>query len=266
MPEFAATGCAGRSVKSFAGYAGIAGGCAKSERYWQRQRPGSRGRLDPEGLRVHERESGAFPRRRDGPRARCLPERVVRVASSSAVGSDVGRCRARDSGPGDSSSQPRDVWCPADSRRANRLRCRRAGLRARCEAPEEFAIFDAGGNPRKANVRGHCLHQSRATPPLHQAANSGVSAPASKAPQLPCARPHRSPSFASPCGSFEAPRTSTSCFPAASSPYIHLPDDRQRRHIAPSLHLVNPRLLDNRSTGRSTAQQCGPQRPPESDR
>ena len=40
---------------------------------------------------------------------------------------------------------------------------------------------------------------------------------------------------------FGPPRTPTSCFPAASSTCIHLSDERQRRHIAPSLHLVNPR-------------------------
>ena len=35
------------------------GGCAKNETYWQRQRPGSRGRPDPGGLPDHERESGS---------------------------------------------------------------------------------------------------------------------------------------------------------------------------------------------------------------
>ena len=65
----------GGSVKSFAGCAGRTGACAKSERYWQRQRPGSRGRPDPGDLPGHERESGSFPCRHDGPGARCLPER-----------------------------------------------------------------------------------------------------------------------------------------------------------------------------------------------
>ena len=63
----AATGCARRNVTSVAGCAGRTGACAKSERYWQRQRPGSRGRPDPGNLPVHERESGSFPRRHDGP-------------------------------------------------------------------------------------------------------------------------------------------------------------------------------------------------------
>ena len=40
---------------------------------------------------------------------------------------------------------------------------------------------------------------------------------------------------------FGPPRTPTSCFPAASSTCIDLSDERQRRYIAPSLHLVNPR-------------------------
>ncbi len=44
------------------------------------------------------RRSGCGWRRRDGPSARFLPERVLRVASSSAVGSDTGRCRVHGTG------------------------------------------------------------------------------------------------------------------------------------------------------------------------
>ena len=124
MRVSAATGCGRRSVTSCADCAGRTGACAKSERYWQKQRPGSRGRPDPGDLPVHERESGSFPRRHDGPSVRRLPERVLRVALSSAVGSGTGRCRAPGSRPGDSRPQSRDVWCSSDSRRADRGRCR----------------------------------------------------------------------------------------------------------------------------------------------
>ena len=124
MRVSAATGCGRRSVTSCAGCAGRTGACAKSERYWQKQRPGSRGRPDPGDLPVHERESGSFPRRHDGPSVRRLPERVLRVASSSSVGSGTGRCRAPGSRPGDSRPQSRDVWCSSDSRRTDRGRCR----------------------------------------------------------------------------------------------------------------------------------------------
>ena len=124
MRVSAATGCGRRSVTSCADCAGRTGACAKSERYWQKQRPGSRGRPDPGDLPGHERESGSFPRRHDGPSVRRLPERVLRVALSSAVGSGTGRCRAPGSRPGDSRPQSRDVWCSSDSRRADRGRCR----------------------------------------------------------------------------------------------------------------------------------------------
>ena len=74
---------------------------------------------DPGDLPGHERESGSFPCRHDGPGARCLPERVLRVASSSSVGSGTGRCRAPGSRPGDSRPESRDVWCSSDSRRTD---------------------------------------------------------------------------------------------------------------------------------------------------
>ena len=45
------------------------------------------GDRDPGGLPVHERESGPFRHRHDGPCARCLPERLLRVASTSTVSS-----------------------------------------------------------------------------------------------------------------------------------------------------------------------------------
>ena len=56
----------------------------------------------------------------------------------------------------------------------------------------------------------------------------------------PCARPITT-RLCPAVWQFGPPRTPTSCFPAASSTCIHLSDQRQRRHIAPSLHLVNPR-------------------------
>ena len=73
MRARAPTVCARRNVKSFAGCGGRIGGCAKNATCWQQPRPGSRGRPDPGGLPVHERESGPFPYRHDGPRARCFP-------------------------------------------------------------------------------------------------------------------------------------------------------------------------------------------------
>ena len=57
----------------------------EERRSWQKPRPGSRGRPDPGGLPVHERESGPFPDRHHGPGARCLPERVLCVASAGSV-------------------------------------------------------------------------------------------------------------------------------------------------------------------------------------
>ena len=73
----APTACAPKNMRRFVGCAGRTGGCAKNAKCWQKPRPGSRGRPDPGGLPVHEREPGSFSRRHDGPRARCLHERVT---------------------------------------------------------------------------------------------------------------------------------------------------------------------------------------------
>ena len=70
----------------------------------------------PGGLPVHERESGSFPYRHDGPSARCLHERVLRVASASAVSSPAGRCEPDGARAGDSRPQLRDVRRTSDSR------------------------------------------------------------------------------------------------------------------------------------------------------
>ena len=99
-----ADGLRTEEVKSFAGCGGTIGGCAKNAKFYQKPRPGSRGRPDPGGLPVHERESGPFPYRHDGPRARCLAEWVLHVASASTVGSRGGRCGP--DGPRASDSQP----------------------------------------------------------------------------------------------------------------------------------------------------------------
>ena len=55
-------------------------GCAKNEISWQKPRPGLLGRPYRGGLPVHESESGRVSNRHDGPSARSLPERVLRVA------------------------------------------------------------------------------------------------------------------------------------------------------------------------------------------
>ena len=86
----APTVCAPKNMRRFVGCAGRTGGCAKNAKFWQKPRPGSRGRPDPGGLPVHEHEPGSFSRRHDGPRARCLHERVLRVASTSTLSSDAG--------------------------------------------------------------------------------------------------------------------------------------------------------------------------------
>ena len=95
-------------------------------------RPGSRGRPDPGGLPVHERESGPFPYRHDGPGARCLHERVLRVASTSTLSSRAGRCGPDDPRAGDSRLQPWDVRRPPDSR--GTIRSRRRGESQACGA------------------------------------------------------------------------------------------------------------------------------------
>ena len=86
----APTACAPKNMKRFVGCAGRTGSCAKNAKFWQKPRPGSRGRPDPGGLPVHEHEPGSFSRRHDGPRARCLHERVLRVASTSTLSSGAG--------------------------------------------------------------------------------------------------------------------------------------------------------------------------------
>ncbi len=123
-PARAPTACAPKSVKRYGSYAGRSGGCAKSGTYSQKRRPGSRGRPDPGGLPVHEREPGPFLRRHDGPCARCLPERVLRVASTSTLGSCAGRFGADGPRAGDSCQQPGHVRRAADSRRTGRSRRR----------------------------------------------------------------------------------------------------------------------------------------------
>ena len=55
-------------------------GSAKNETSWQKPRPGLLGRRYRGGLPVHESESGRVSNRHDGPSARSLPERVLRVA------------------------------------------------------------------------------------------------------------------------------------------------------------------------------------------
>ena len=120
----APTACAPKNMRRFVGCAGRTGGCAKNAKFWQKPRPGSRGRPDPGGLPVHEHEPGSFSRRHDGPRARCLHERVLRVASTSTVSSCAGRCRADGPRAGDSCRQPGHVRRAADSRRTGRSRCR----------------------------------------------------------------------------------------------------------------------------------------------
>ena len=86
----APTACAPKNMRRFVGCAGRTGSCAKNAKFWQKPRPGSRGRPDPGGLPVHEHEPGSFSRRHDGPRARCLHERVLRVASTSTLSSGAG--------------------------------------------------------------------------------------------------------------------------------------------------------------------------------
>ena len=66
----APTACAPKNMKRFVGCAGRTGSCAKNAKFWQKPRPGSRGRPDPGGLPVHEHEPSSFSRRHDGPRAR----------------------------------------------------------------------------------------------------------------------------------------------------------------------------------------------------
>ena len=88
----APTACAPKNMRRFVGCAGRTGSCAKNAKFWQKPRPGSRGRPDPGGLPVHEHEPGSFSRRHDGPRARCLHERVLRVASTSTLSSGAGGC------------------------------------------------------------------------------------------------------------------------------------------------------------------------------
>ena len=68
---------------------------AKATAWFARQASRTGGafpRPDPGGLPVHEHEPGSFSRRHDGPRARCLHERVLRVASTSTLSSGAGGC------------------------------------------------------------------------------------------------------------------------------------------------------------------------------
>ena len=76
----AGMGQAPRSERSCVAFAGRIGACAKNETSWQKQRPGLLGRPYRGGLPVHESESGRVSNRHDGPSARSLPERVLRVA------------------------------------------------------------------------------------------------------------------------------------------------------------------------------------------
>ena len=98
------------------------GVCAKNVRSWQKPRLGSRGRSDPGGLPVHERASGPISNRHDGPCARCLHERVLRVASTSTSSSRAGRCGPDGPRGGDSHPQPRPVRRASDSRGTGRIR------------------------------------------------------------------------------------------------------------------------------------------------
>ena len=81
-----------KNMRRFVGCAGRTGSCAKNAKFWQKPRLGSRGRPDPGGLPVHEHEPGSFSRRYADPRARCLHERVLRVASTSTLSSGAGGC------------------------------------------------------------------------------------------------------------------------------------------------------------------------------
>ena len=90
MRVVAGMGRAPRSERSCVAFAERIGACAKNETSWQKPRPGLLGRRYRGGLPVHESESGRVSNRHDGPQssaryasslcARCLPERVLRVA------------------------------------------------------------------------------------------------------------------------------------------------------------------------------------------
>ena len=76
----AGMGQAPRSERSCVAFAERIVGCAKNEISWQKPRPGLLGGPYRGGLPVHESESGRVSNRHDGPSARSLPERVLRVA------------------------------------------------------------------------------------------------------------------------------------------------------------------------------------------
>ena len=150
-------------MRRFVGCAGRTGGCAKNAKFWQKPRPGSRGRPDPGGLPVHEHEPGSFSRRHDRPRARCLHERVIRVASTSTVNSCAGRCGADGPRAGDSCREPGHVrrarrGVPHPQRQARRGRGRgRGGIARRGDDLHQDGRSrhrHQAGRPRRPRARG----------------------------------------------------------------------------------------------------------------
>ncbi len=97
------------------------------------------------GLSVHERAPGPFPCHRDGPCARCLHERVLRVAWASTLCSRAGRCGVDGPRAGDSCWQPGHVRRAADSRRTGRMR--RRGRPQACRAGDARRGHHRGGGP-----------------------------------------------------------------------------------------------------------------------
>jgi len=77
------------------------------------------GSLRP-GIRVREGVPGRAPRGHRVPSAGGLPQRVLRVAVSSALGAGPGRLGAQHADPGDPRPLPRDLWGAAGPRRVGR--------------------------------------------------------------------------------------------------------------------------------------------------